>query len=125
MAAPHPIVVDVHLAEHVIDLLGSVVEIGQSPPELFQRDDAILYRSRPDFRNNRSGNYWRRRSYLFIVEPIKGFPQIHDLFLRRPVGDHGARDSLELVGASVSEDVLGNSVQTLMHHLAFSIWVLF
>ena len=65
------------------------------------------------------------RSYLFIVEPIKGFPQIHDLFLRRPVGDHGARDSLELVCASVSEDVLGNSVQTLMHHLAFSIWVLF
>ena len=58
MAAPHPIVVDVHLAEHVIDLLGSVVEIGQSSPKLFQRNDAILYRSRPDFRNNRFGNYW-------------------------------------------------------------------
>ena len=42
MAAPHPIVVDVHLAEHVIDLLGSVVEIGKSPPKFFQRDDAVL-----------------------------------------------------------------------------------
>lgn len=42
MTAPHPILVYVHLTEHVIDLLGSVVEIGKSPSKFFQRDDAVL-----------------------------------------------------------------------------------